>query len=47
MRKNKDEYSAAETKKRMEAALRGSRIAGHKEMKDVQPKKRKPKAKAK
>jgi hypothetical protein len=36
--KRSDQYSAAETKQRMEAALRGARIAGHKTMNDI-PKK--------
>jgi hypothetical protein len=38
-----DEYSPAETKERMVAALRGARLAGHKPMEDLI--KKKPKAK--
>jgi hypothetical protein len=33
-----EKFSAEETRKRMEAALRGARIAGHKPMSDVAPK---------
>jgi hypothetical protein len=37
-----DQYSQAEARKRMEAALRGARIAGHKAMKDVALKRHRP-----
>jgi hypothetical protein len=36
--KNKEHFSPEETNRRMAAALRGARIAGHKTMKDI-PKK--------
>jgi hypothetical protein len=42
---DKDQYGDHEAKRRLEAALRGARIAGHKSMKDMspkRPKKRKP-----
>jgi hypothetical protein len=37
-KKANDQFSAAESKRRVEAALRGARIAGHKPMNDI-PKK--------
>jgi hypothetical protein len=36
--KSDDRFSEAETRKRMEAALRGARIAGHKPMSEIAPK---------
>jgi len=46
-KKKDDEFSPAETKRRFDAALRGARIAGHKQMKDLPKKGDKPKSKAK
>jgi hypothetical protein len=40
-RKNPMDYSEEETKQRMEAALRGARIAGHKPMESLTRKRRK------
>jgi hypothetical protein len=37
--KSKDEYSQPEAQRRFEAALRGARVVGHKQMKDL-PRKR-------
>ena len=36
--KNDNQFSKTETEERLQAALRGARIAGHKELKDI-PKK--------
>jgi hypothetical protein len=44
-RTDNDKFSPEETRKRMEAALRGARIAGHKPMSEITPKK-KPKRQA-
>jgi len=47
-KKSLDQFSSEETRKRMEAALRGARIAGHKPMESLTRKRRKrqrPKAK--
>lgn len=41
-----EKFSESETRKRMEAALRGARIAGHKPMSGVAPKREKPAPKA-
>lgn len=38
-KKNDDQFSDAEAEKRLQAALRGSRVTGHKQMADI-PKKR-------
>ena len=38
-KKDNDQYSDEEAERRLEAALRGSRITGHKQMADI-PKKR-------
>jgi hypothetical protein len=38
VKKPEDQYTPEEAKKRMEAALRGARIAGHKSMADIQSK---------
>jgi hypothetical protein len=35
---SKDQFSKKEAQKRFEAALRGARITGHKEMSDISPK---------
>jgi len=37
-RKSDDSYGAEETQRRMETALRGARIVGHRQMKDISPK---------
>lgn len=43
IKKNKDEmFSEEEAQRRFEAALRGSKIVGHKPMKDIAPKRPKP-----
>jgi hypothetical protein len=36
--RSKDQFSKKETKDRLEAALRGARIAGHKPMSELSPK---------
>ena len=41
--KTDDQFTKEETQKRMEAALRGARIAGHKSMSDIAPKRSKSK----
>lgn len=48
MNKNKpeDEYSEDEAKRRFEQALRGAKIAGHKPMKEISPKRGKKQRKA-
>ena len=46
-RKIDEEFSATETKRRMEAALRGARIAGHRAMSEIAPKRKPVKAKTK
>jgi hypothetical protein len=49
-KKSDDQYSQEESARRLEAALRGSRITGHTAMKDMIPKRqktqRKPRKKA-
>ncbi|MGE0062873.1 MAG: hypothetical protein AB7T86_12450 [Xanthobacteraceae bacterium] len=37
-KKSDDNFSDNETKRRMEAALRGARVTGHKAMSDISPK---------
>jgi hypothetical protein len=44
-KKPDDQYSAEESERRLAAALRGSRITGHKPMTDIPKKKPKPKKK--
>jgi hypothetical protein len=39
----RDQYSGEEAERRLAAALRGSRVAGHKPMTDIPKKKPKPK----
>jgi len=41
IKKNSDQFSGAEAEKRLQAALRGSRITGHKQMTDIPKKKAK------
>jgi hypothetical protein len=46
MKKNSaDQYGDREAEERLKAALRGARIAGHKQMSDIPKKKPKPKKK--
>jgi hypothetical protein len=45
MTKKNDQFSGAEAEKRLQAALRGSRVTGHKQMTDIPKKKAKPKKK--
>jgi hypothetical protein len=40
-RETEEKFSAKETKRRMEAALRGAKIAGHKAMSEIAPKRNK------
>lgn len=42
-KKNDDQFSDAEAEKRLQAALRGSRVTGHKQMTDIPKKKTKAK----
>jgi hypothetical protein len=42
MVKSEDKFSEKETQQRMEAALRGARISGHKPMSEIEPKRTKP-----
>jgi hypothetical protein len=44
-KKSDDHFSPEEAKQRMEAALRGARIAGHKPYKPIAKKKKSPKKK--
>jgi hypothetical protein len=37
-KKREDEFGAQEARERLEAALRGAREVGHKELKDISPK---------
>jgi len=38
--RSKDEYPSSEARRRFEAALRGARLAGHKPMKSMTPKRK-------
>jgi hypothetical protein len=40
--KDEDQFSDQESQRRFEAALRGARAVGHKQMKDIIPKRHKP-----
>jgi hypothetical protein len=45
--KDENHFSAKEAAKRFEAALRGARVAGHKPMSEIPPKRKRKKTKSK